>query len=323
MPSSHTGRRPITVAIKKILGIALLLAASYQVKGLPTIDTPARAVSPCTVSPCQRVAVETPRRSPIDSVTLVVQPAACGRNDGRVLSVVVSGGQEPYEFSLNGTDYHDFGNFINLPPMPYTYYVRDALGQVFQRPFVIEHLLPPVMRLSPADTTVCPGDVVTLRLSGELGRLSNITWSVPNIGNTATVTVNQTQEINVTGSDSNVCVSRAKATLLVRTCTIVVPPPPPSQTVGCIIFPNAFTPNADGKNDLLRPSLGNCRWERYQLQVFNRWGQLVFGTQQPGQGWDGTYQGLPQSAGAYLFRCSYTVQGGQGVEVRGSVLLMR
>jgi gliding motility-associated-like protein len=283
---------------------------------------PYRPIHPGGANVVQHISVDANRRAPIDSVTLVVQAAECGRNNGRVVSVVVSGGEAPYEFSLNGVDYHEFGNFINLPPGPYTYYVKDSLGQIFQRSFVVEHQLPPVIRLSPADTAVCTGDQVTLRLLGDWGRLSNITWSVPNSGNTATLTVNQPQEVIVNGSDSNVCMSEAKALIRVRPCA--PPPPPPSQTVGCVVFPNTFTPNADGRNDLFRPRLGsNCRWDGFRFEVFNRWGQLVFGTNQPGQGWDGTYQGQPQPAGAYMLRCSYSLQGGQQLEVKGSVLLMR
>ena len=61
-----------------------------------------------------------------------------------------------------------------------------------------------------------------------------------------------------------------------------------------IYVPNAFTPNGDGKNDLLRPQLRGIM-ELHYFKVFNRWGQLVFETQVEEAGWNGTIKGTPQS----------------------------
>lgn len=61
-----------------------------------------------------------------------------------------------------------------------------------------------------------------------------------------------------------------------------------------IYVPNAFTPNGDGKNDLLRPHLRGIV-ELRQFKIFNRWGQLMFDTRLEDIGWDGRYKGIPQS----------------------------
>ena len=53
-----------------------------------------------------------------------------------------------------------------------------------------------------------------------------------------------------------------------------------------IYVPNAFTPNKDGLNDLLKPFMIGIRELKY-FRIFNRWGQLVFETQDPNNGWDG------------------------------------
>ena len=60
-----------------------------------------------------------------------------------------------------------------------------------------------------------------------------------------------------------------------------------------IYLPNAFTPNGDGRNDLLRPHLRGILQLRH-FKIFNRWGQLMFDTQSEETGWNGNYKGTPQ-----------------------------
>lgn len=57
-----------------------------------------------------------------------------------------------------------------------------------------------------------------------------------------------------------------------------------------IYVPTAFTPNGDGLNDLLRPTLMGIK-ELHYFRVYNRWGQLLFETKANGAGWDGTING--------------------------------
>jgi PKD repeat protein len=53
-----------------------------------------------------------------------------------------------------------------------------------------------------------------------------------------------------------------------------------------IYVPNAFTPNNDGKNDVFLPSMYNIQDDSYQLEIFDRWGNLIFATNDVYQGWD-------------------------------------
>ncbi len=58
-----------------------------------------------------------------------------------------------------------------------------------------------------------------------------------------------------------------------------------------IFVPNTFTPNNDGKNDMLRPFMIGIKALDY-FRIFNRWGQLVFETHNLGSGWDGKFKGI-------------------------------
>ena len=59
-----------------------------------------------------------------------------------------------------------------------------------------------------------------------------------------------------------------------------------------ILVPTAFTPNNDGLNDILRPTLMGVKELRY-FRIFNRWGQMIFDTKTERSGWDGKVKGSP------------------------------
>lgn len=74
---------------------------------------------------------------------------------------------------------------------------------------------------------------------------------------------------------------------------------------GSIYIPNAFTPNNDNMNDVFLP-LSNEHITNYQLRVFNRWGDVVFMTNDIGEGWDGTMQNGLVQVDVYVYKITYT-----------------
>ncbi|RYG04210.1 MAG: T9SS type B sorting domain-containing protein, partial [Chitinophagaceae bacterium] len=90
-----------------------------------------------------------------------------------------------------------------------------------------------------------------------------------------------------------------------------------------ITVPSAFTPNHDGKNDFLYP-LNAFKATDLTFRIFNRYGQLVFETNDWQKKWDGTVNGRIQPAGAYVWTLSYTeTDTGKKVSTRGSSALVR
>ncbi len=88
-------------------------------------------------------------------------------------------------------------------------------------------------------------------------------------------------------------------------------------------FPNAFTPNNDGRNDRFH-ALSDGRQEFLAFRIFNRWGQIVFESgSSDTQGWDGTFAGKPQDMGVYQYYIKYRCLGGQTFEKKGDVTLIR
>jgi len=91
--------------------------------------------------------------------------------------------------------------------------------------------------------------------------------------------------------------------------------------------PNAFTPDDDLLNDDFKPVLGEILPSKYLLQVFNRWGEIVFETNNPGEGWDGTRLGNPAPRGTYIYKLEFEVPEyiTNSIEspMRGFVMLLR
>ncbi len=91
----------------------------------------------------------------------------------------------------------------------------------------------------------------------------------------------------------------------------------------CHFFlPNTITPNHDGVNDLLKP-VYYCDLKDYSLNIFNRWGELIFETDDPEQGWDATYFNVPVIQDIYVYLVKYTILtegvAGEQVTTTGSV----
>jgi gliding motility-associated-like protein len=94
------------------------------------------------------------------------------------------------------------------------------------------------------------------------------------------------------------------------------------RTDADIFVPSAFTPDGDGRNDLLRPLAIGIR-ELKSFQVFNRWGQLVFETGQAAKGWDGRVKGVAQGASVYVYVAVGITYLGQPIVRKGTVTLIR
>lgn len=87
-------------------------------------------------------------------------------------------------------------------------------------------------------------------------------------------------------------------------------------------IPTAFTPNGDGVNDTYKiHSAGIARIEF--IRIFNRYGQLIFTTADAGTGWNGTFKGIMQPTGSYVFWVKGTDHTGTTIERKGSFVLIR
>jgi gliding motility-associated-like protein len=91
----------------------------------------------------------------------------------------------------------------------------------------------------------------------------------------------------------------------------------PSQ----IYVANAFAPG--GQNNIFKPILNVDVIKNYSFQVFNRWGEQLFSTTSPAEGWNGKYKGAYVQQGAYAYNISLTDGYGKALTSNGSVLVVK
>lgn len=124
-----------------------------------------------------------------------------------------------------------------------------------------DDFLPPIIK-------VCKEESVTLRSNMPF---SSYQWNTGE--NTASISIENPGLYILTGIDSNNCRSVDSTTIIQYQC---------NQQ---LIFPTAFSPNNDGRNDIFKPiASGDLIY--YRLFIYNRWGQMVFSTYDPESGWD-------------------------------------
>lgn len=112
--------------------------------------------------------------------------------------------------------------------------------------------------------------------------------------------------VYVTAVDSNGCA--ATDSLLV-------------QVIGSLFVPNAITPNGDGINDFFR-AVGS-EIEEFHLQIFNRWGELIFETRDIDEGWNGGVDQHYVESEVYIWDIRAKEQTGVTFERRGHVTVIR
>ncbi|WP_118950572.1 T9SS type B sorting domain-containing protein [Taibaiella helva] len=161
----------------------------------------------------------------------------------------------------------------------------------------------------PGDTSICRGQQWTVDLPPIPG--VSYTWSDGSRGNRYTVR----EAGAITVRAQNACEDAIDSMLVAY------------GACACdyLFVPTAFSPNADGTNDIFLPRYP-CTKEllMYELRVYNRWGQEVFISHHLDQGWDGSMNGRPTETGVYHYTVSIQASG-QADELfrKGQVTLLR
>jgi gliding motility-associated-like protein len=164
----------------------------------------------------------------------------------------------------------------------------------------------PDNRILPADTTICSYDSAVL--SSIKPALSYL-WSNGSTGDS--YVVYQPGEYWLESRDLHSCMVRDSIYINTKTC-------PPRG----VYMPNAFTPDNNGSNDVFKPTIYGTT-KKYRFAVFNRYGQMVFNTTNPREGWNGSINGNLPNAGMYVWYCSYELHGQKPKTDKGTVVLVK
>ncbi len=165
---------------------------------------------------------------------------------------------------------------------------------------------------------ICPNDLAIFR-DTSIGKLQTWYWNFGN-GQTskeqypapqhyALAENNRQYPVQLIVTDSSGCADTTLSVVkAVNNCYIAVP--------------SAFTPNHDGINDYLYP-LNAYKATHLSFKVYNRFGHIVFETNDWTKKWDGTINGIPQPTGTYVWILNYTDANNQKVALQGTTVLIR
>lgn len=174
-------------------------------------------------------------------------------------------------------------------------------------------VLPPIDAFGGRDTVVTVGQPLQLQASGGI----NYRWSpgedlsATNISNpVAQYSLPVDKRLKVLVYNEANCVDSAYLNVKVF------------ETLPSVFVPTAFTPNGDGKNDFLKPIAVGMKSIEY-FNIYNRWGQLVYTSKQPNNGWNGYIRGLQQGTGTYVWTVKAIDFTGKSYFQKGMVTLIR
>lgn len=156
-------------------------------------------------------------------------------------------------------------------------------------------------RILSNDTTIFAGNPVVIGFDGSCG---NVNWSpTTNLTTSATnpvATPTQTT-MYILNVNHGSCIARDTITINVVT----------EEDITCenILLPDAFTPNGDGLNDLYGISNQFIVESLEELSIMDRWGGILFKTNQKDIMWDGFVDGTPVNPGMFVYMVEYTCKG--------------
>ena len=249
----------------------------------------------------------------IDDANLIVIDESCVGNDGVIQGLAVTG--NGLIFSWNGTA-SPSQDAAGLTAGDYTLDVTDANGcAVSYGPITVGETTPPTVDVVPNNSVIDLGDNVTLNLTINPSSGSDvISWS-PSTGlscddcSNPIASPTETTTYVVTVSNADGCVVTDAAIVVVN------------NPCGEIFVPTIFSPNEDQLHDELCV-LGGCV-ETISFEIFNRWGERVFKTENPEECWDGTFRGQKLNTGVYVFKAKGTRTDGTTFESAGNVTIVQ
>lgn len=241
----------------------------------------------------------------------VVQPG-CGSATGSA-TITETGGTAPYFYAWSPSG-GSGPTATGLMPGNYTVTVTDSKGCFENIPVVIANATPPAISIINKKDASCfglsDGNATALATGGNAPY--TYSWTTTPAQTTAAATGLAAGIYIVTATDNNGC----------SASTSVQIAEPPQGGCGDVYFPNAFTPNGDAKNPDFG-ALGNVTAiSNYLLQIYNRYGELIFYTRDPSVKWDGLYKGK-QLSGTYVWVASFTFRGNIKREEKGTVMIIR
>ncbi len=182
-------------------------------------------------------------------------------------------------------------------------------------------LLPPIIVFAGNDTSIVVNQPLVFQSSAS-SFTTKYLWT-PTTGLNSPTLLQPTATITTAMLDGSGVISYILTASTTQGCsasdTIVVRV---FTTLPSIFVPSAFTPNGDGKNDIIRPILAGIESLTY-FRVYNRYGQLLFQSSGENEGWDGRINGQLQGTGTFVYAAQAVDYNHQIIKQNGTFILIR
>jgi len=259
-------------------------------------------------------------------IQLSTKPVSCNAsNDGYIQIVSVSGGQEPYLFSLNDGPLSTDNQFIGLTSGTYDLRIFDnndcdtTLQIEIDQGYSFSVSLNSDLQKDPP--TLVLGNSTTLSVQASIpeSEVDTIIWSpefpdCPGCWAVEAMPLENTSYA-VTVINNEGCAGSDSLRIFV-------------DDRYHVFIPNVFSPNADGFNDIFYINAGFQIESVLNFKVLDRWGGMVFEAKDfqpnnPSHGWDGTYKGEKAAQSVYIYFAELQLKNGKTIRKAGSVALMQ
>lgn len=230
-------------------------------------------------------------------VSLVPEVVADAGDDteicsGTSVNLTASGGDTYSWNPTSGLNNPSGATTAASPETTTTYEVTVSVGTCVGTDQVTVTVLPPPVIEAGTNTTILPGESVQLSASGGVSYSWSPADGLDDAGISNPIAMpEETTVYTVTVTDADGCTATEQVAIVVSDdeCPLTT-----------LFVPNAFSPNNDGQNDVLYVRL-NESFDRMSFRIYNRWGELVFETDNTEEGWDGRYDGKIQSGGVFAY----------------------
>ncbi len=265
---------------------------------------------------CDSVVTVSVTAFPAVAFDLSTTEACSNALDGTV-QVSMQNGTAPFQYALNGGNYQGDPVFTDLPSGLHLVEVSDANGCILEETIDIPQKEPLEILVEDMELS-CDQTSVILRPTVVSGNLFDLNWQWPDGSTAPWMLVENSGNYFLQIGDG----------CEVQEFTMNVSWEDDRSTNSFFFVPNSFSPNYDGINDLFRVFPGvDFKVNSFEFRVFDRWGDMMFGTTNLEEGWNGMYKEVQKQPSVYVWYLKAKVElcGGREIDIfrEGGVTIVR
>ena len=214
------------------------------------------------------------------------------------------------QYSLDGITFQSSTIFLGLTPDTYNIVSQDAsIGCASISISITINNVPDAQQVDAGpDVTIQQNESTTLTAVGA----GSIAWETSEFTNSIIVSPLMTTNYCVSLLDSNGCVSSDCVNVIVL------------EDCGELYIPTAFSPDGDENNDLYQIRINASCVQSMQMQIYDRWGELIIEMNDINETWDGTYKSEPLNNASFAYVLKITLSNNPEEQIfKGNITLIK